>query len=62
MIRYDIGYRNLRGIDKLVELEFELRNNQLVAEPLSLDSLNRPPSDERFFQFLRIHPNGILRA
>jgi hypothetical protein len=31
-------YRNLRGIDKLVELEFELLNNPSIAEPLGLRS------------------------
>lgn len=55
-------YRNLRGIDKLVELEFELLNNPSIAEPLGLDPLKRPPSDERFSQFLRAHPNGYFQS
>ena len=55
-------YRNLRGIDKLVELEFELRNNPSIAEPLGLDPLKRPPSDERFSAFLRAHPNGYFQS
>ena len=38
-------YRNLRGISKLVELEFELQNNPSIAEPLGLDPLKKPPSD-----------------
>jgi hypothetical protein len=54
-------YRNLRGITKLVELEFELRNNPSIAEPLGLDPLKRPPSDERFSEFLRTHPNGYFQ-
>jgi hypothetical protein len=54
-------YRNLRGIDKLVELEFELRNNPSIAEPLGLDTLKKPPSDERFSEFLRAHPNGYFQ-
>lgn len=55
-------YRNLRGIGKLVELEFELLNNPSMAEPLGLDSLKRPPSDERFSDFLRSNPNGYFQA
>lgn len=55
-------YRNLRGIDKLVELEFELLNNPSIAEPLGLDPLKRPPSDERFSRFLRAHPNGYFQS
>ena len=54
-------YRNLRGIDKLVELEFELLNNPSIAEPLGLDPLKRPPSDERFSDFLRSNPNGYFQ-
>jgi hypothetical protein len=53
-------YRNLRGIMKLVELEFELRNNPSIAEPLGLDAL-RPPSDERFSEFLRAYSNGYFQ-
>jgi hypothetical protein len=55
-------YRNLRGITKLVELEFELRNNPSIAEPLGLDPLKRPPSDERFSEFLRSNPNGCFQS
>jgi len=55
-------YRNLRGIDKLVELEFELLNNPSIAEPLGLHPLKRSPSDERFSQFLRAHPNGYFQS
>ena len=55
-------YRNLRGISKLVELEFELLNNPSMAEPLGLSSLKRPPSDERFSDFLRSNPNGYFQA
>lgn len=51
-------YRNLRGINKLVELEFELINNPSMAKPLGLDPLKKPPSDERFSDFLRSNPNG----
>jgi len=54
-------YRNLRGITKLVELEFELRNNPSIAEPLGLHPLKKPPSDERFSEFLRAHPNGYFQ-
>jgi hypothetical protein len=54
-------YRNLRGITKLVELEFELRNNPSIAEPLGLDPLKKPPSDERFSEFLCEHPNGYFQ-
>jgi hypothetical protein len=54
-------YRNLRGITKLVELEFELRNNPSIAEPLGFDPLKRPPSDERFSEFLRAHPNWYFQ-
>ena len=54
-------YRNLRGIDKLVELEFELRNNPSIAEPLGLDPRKRSPSDERFSEFLRANPNGYFQ-
>ncbi|MBW2615504.1 MAG: transposase [Deltaproteobacteria bacterium] len=54
-------YRNLRGIDKLVELEFELLNNPSMAEPLGLDPLKKPPSDERFSEFLRSNPNGYFQ-
>ena len=54
-------YRNLRGIHKLVELEFELLNNPSIAEPLGLDPLKRPPSDERFSDFLRSNPNGYFQ-
>jgi hypothetical protein len=54
-------YRNLRGITKLVELEFELRNNPSIAEPLGLDPLRKPPSDERFSEFLRSNPNGYFQ-
>ena len=52
-------YSNLRGITKLVELEFELRNNPSIAEPLGLDPLKKPPSDERFSEFLRLTQMGI---
>ncbi len=55
-------YRNLRGLDKLVELEFELLNNPSIAEPLGLDPLKRPPSDERFSEFLRSNPNGYFQS
>lgn len=55
-------YRNLRGIHKLVELEFELLNNPSMAEPLGLDPLKKPPSDERFSDFLRSNPNGYFQA
>ena len=55
-------YRNLRGIDKLVELEFELRSNPSIAEPLGFNPLRRPPSDERFSDFLRSHPNGYFQS
>jgi hypothetical protein len=54
-------YRNLRGIDKLVELEFELINNPSIAESLGLDPLKKPPSDERFSEFIRSHPNGYFQ-
>ena len=54
-------YRNLRGIHKLVELEFELLNNPSMAEPLGLDPLKRPPSDERFSEFIRSDPNGYFQ-
>lgn len=54
-------YRNLRGIDRLVELEFELLNNPSMAEPLGLDPLKKPPSDERFSEFLRSNPNGYFQ-
>jgi len=54
-------YRNLRGIGKLVELEFELINNPSIAEPLGLDPLKKPPSDERFSEFLRSNPNGYFQ-
>jgi hypothetical protein len=55
-------YRNLRGLDKLVELEFELLNNPSIAEPPGLDPLKRPPSDERFSDFLRSNPNGYFQS
>jgi hypothetical protein len=55
-------YRNLRGINKIVELEFELLNNPSIAEPLGLDPLKRPPSDERFSDFLRSNPNGYFQS
>jgi hypothetical protein len=55
-------YRNIRGIDKLVELEFELKNNPSIAEPLGLNPLKRPPSDERFSEFLRGYPNGYFQS
>ena len=55
-------YRNLRGIGKLVELEFELLNNPLMAKPLGLDPLKSPPSDERFSEFLRSNPNGYFQT
>ena len=55
-------YRNLRGVDKLVELEFELQNNPSISEPLGLDPLKRPPSDERFSNFLRANPNGYFQS
>ena len=55
-------YRNLRGIGKLVELEFELLNNPSMAEPLGLDPLKNPPSDERFSEFLRSNPNGYFQT
>ena len=54
-------YRNLRGIGKLVELEFELLNNPSIADPLGLDPLKKPPSDERFSEFLRSNPNGYFQ-
>jgi hypothetical protein len=55
-------YRNLRGIGKLVELEFEFLNNPSIAEPLGLDPLKKPPSDERFSEFLRANPNGYFQT
>jgi hypothetical protein len=55
-------YRNLRGVDKLVELEFELQNNPSIAEPLGLDPLKKPPSDERFSNFLRASSNGYFQS
>jgi len=55
-------YRNLRGIHKLVELEFELLNNPSIAEPLGLDPLKKTPSDERFSEFLRSNPNGYFQV
>jgi hypothetical protein len=38
-------YRNQRSITKLVELEFELRNNPSIAQPSGLDPLKKPPSE-----------------
>jgi hypothetical protein len=55
-------YRNLRGIRKLVELEFELLNNPSMAEPLGLDPMKKPPSDERFSDFLRSYPNEYFQT
>lgn len=55
-------YSNLRGLNKLVELEFELLNNPSMAEPLGLDPLKRPPSDERFSDFLHSNPNGYFQS
>jgi hypothetical protein len=55
-------YRNLRGISKLIELEFELANNPSIAEPLGLDPLKKTPSDERFSNFLRSTPNEYLQT
>ncbi len=55
-------YRNLRGISKLVELEFELANNPSIAEPLGLKSLKKSASDERFSNFLRSTPNGYFQG
>ena len=55
-------YRNLRGIGKLSELEFELRNNPSIAAPLGLDPLRKLPSDERFSAFLRSNPNGYFQV
>jgi hypothetical protein len=54
-------YRNLRGIGTLVDLEFELLNNPSMAEPLGLDLLKKPPSDERFSEFLRSNANGYFQ-
>jgi len=54
-------YRSLRGIHKLVELEFELLNNPSMAEPLGLNPLKKPPSDERFSDFIRSNPNGYFQ-
>lgn len=54
-------YRNLRGFGKLVELEFELLNNPSMAEPLGLNPLKKPPSDERFSEFLRATANGYFQ-
>jgi hypothetical protein len=54
-------YRNLRGISKLVELEFELANNPSITEPLGLDPLKKTPSDERFSNLLRATPNQSLQ-
>ena len=54
-------YRNLRGIRKLVELEFELLNNPSMAEPLGLNPLKKPPSDECFSNFIRSNPNGYFQ-
>jgi hypothetical protein len=55
-------YCNLRGIVKLSELEFELRNNPSIAAPLGLDPLRKLPSDERFSAFLRSNPNGYFQV
>ncbi len=55
-------YRNLRGIGKLVELEFELANNPSMAESLGLEPLKKSPSDERFSQFLRSTANCYFQA
>ena len=54
-------YSNLRGIGTLVDLEFELLNNPSMAEPLGLDLLKKPPSDERFSEFLRSNANGYFQ-
>ena len=55
-------YRNIRGIGKLVELEFELANNPSMAEPLGLEPLKKTPSDERFSEFLRSTPNEDFQS
>jgi hypothetical protein len=55
-------YSNLRGISRLVELEFELANNPSIAEPLGLDPLKKTPSDERFSSLLRSTPNQSLQT
>ena len=54
-------YRNLRGLGKMVDLEFELFNNPSMAKPLGLDPFKKPPSDERFSEFLRSKPNGYFQ-
>ena len=54
-------YRNLRGIHKLVELELELSNNPSICESLGFDPLRKPPSDERFSQFLRSNHNSYFQ-
>jgi hypothetical protein len=55
-------YRNLRGIGKFVELELELLNNPSIAEPLGLDPFTKPPSDERFSEFVRSNPNAYFQV
>ena len=37
-------------------------NNPSMAEPLGLNPLKQPPSDERFSEFLRSNPNGYFQA
>jgi len=51
----------LRGIHKLLELEFELLNKPSIAEPLGLNPLKKPPSDERFSDFIRSNPHGYFQ-
>ena len=57
----EVIYRNPLCIYKLVELEFEFLNGPSMAEPLGLDSLKSPHSDERSSKFMRSNPNGYFQ-
>ena len=54
-------YKNLKGLSSLSEITRELSDNPSLCLTCGFEPLQKPPSVERFSQFLRTTPNSILQ-
>lgn len=55
-------YKALRRLKTLSDLAFELKNNSTVCQAVGLDPYRKPPSIERFSQFIRETPHALLEG
>lgn len=54
-------YKALRRLKTLTDLAFELKNNPIICQQVGFDPYRTPPSIERFSEFLRATPHGVLQ-